>query len=143
MRIAAGWATCVIVLVLAGCGSGTTTQAESTTTTQAESTRVSSDDSARTSRVSDEVRTLGGGGTDGETTWYRLIDSLEVHGSSLEVRTSLYPDDGGREIAKDICNVLNANLVIAKTADFGLETVTVYAQEDPVSYTSSPMSGHC
>jgi hypothetical protein len=120
------------VLVVAGCGGGRA----------AEPTASSLDESARTVRVSEEISMLGGGGTDYEASWYGLIDSLEVHGESLDVRTSIYPDDEGRDIAKNLCNILNGNLVNAHTAGFGLDTVTVYAQDDPVAYTSA-MSGHC
>lgn len=128
----AGLIMILAVLVLVGCGGKAT---ESATT-------ASVDESARTLEISQAISELGGGGTDFETLWYQSIENVEVHGSSLDIRTSIYPDDEGRAIAKDLCNILNANFVLSNTANYGLETVTVYAQDDPVSYTS-PMNGHC
>lgn len=41
-----------------------------------------------------------------KTTWYDLIDRIEIRGSSGTMFTSLYPDDEGITLAKSLCQVL-------------------------------------
>jgi hypothetical protein len=103
------------------------------------------EDADRTVRIRDEMALAwgGAGNPDLAVSWWPLVTSIEIVGSSLDVETDIYPDDEGRDIARQVCNVLNGNYVLANGAGYGLESVTVYGQgRHPLAWTSA-FSGHC
>lgn len=60
--------------------------------------------------------------------WYTPSSTLSIEGSTLVARTDFYPDAEGEALAKQLCNALNGNYVLANTANYGLDAVEVYGQ---------------
>lgn len=73
--------------------------------------------------------------------WYTPPDTLEIEGTTLVARTDFYPDGEGRDLGTQLCNALNGNYVLANTAEYGLDGVTVYAGDAPVA--SAAGGGTC
>lgn len=71
------------------------------------------------------------------TSWYPLIAGIEAGGSSLVVKTAIYPDAEGRQYARELCTAVlaNARVTLTGKATGGRPAgAIIYAQgNDPVA----------
>jgi hypothetical protein len=126
----------VLLLVAGGCGGNSSDNPSSSdTASEATTTKSVVEESSVRAGALDEIRAdykLNFTGV----SWYTPPGTLKIEGATLVARTGFYPDDEGRELGNQLCNALNGNYVLAKTANYGLDGVTVYAQDDPVASAS-------
>ncbi len=80
------------------------------------------------------------------TSWYTDASNLEiVGGEHLEAHTDWFEDAEGEALALQLCNALNGNYIVAATADYGLDSVTVYGAGEPpaILASTSILDGTC
>jgi predicted 3-demethylubiquinone-9 3-methyltransferase (glyoxalase superfamily) len=66
----------------------------------------------------------------GETTWGSAIERVEVHGDSVDVYTSIYPDAEGKAMAKQMAGAIFGNI---RAEFFTPSQVTIWCQNDPAA----------
>ncbi len=78
-----------------------------------------------------------------ETSWYRFIRKIEVLGSQVTIRTTIYPDAEGRRYATSICAAVSGLIFAKDRKDLGLDTIVVTGQGDQVLVRRSGVGGRC
>jgi hypothetical protein len=95
------------------------------TTTSTSTTKASNDHSDQAAAIMQYLKD-----NFGETTWGRTIERVEVHGDSVDVYTSIYPDAEGKALAKKMAGYIFGDI----RADFFTPgSVTIWCQNDPAA----------
>jgi hypothetical protein len=118
--------------LLTGCGGSNANEAESTTAITSVSQAPSTANVLALRAIRNDFRLNFDG-----TTWYTDPSKLQIERATLVARTHFYPDDAGQKLARDLCNALNGNYVLANTASYGLDGVAVYARGELLAAASS------
>ena len=123
-----------ILIVAVRIDDWTSDNAPRATATSASATR---SDPVRTSELqSDYARSWVG------TSWYDPDDVVSVHGSTVDMKTNIFPDSEGKEIAKRICIGISS-LVFANDSDYDVDSVRVWGQGDNILASRHSRSDTC
>lgn len=74
----------------------------------------------------------GAGDPQYATSWWPLITDISVSGSTAEIKTDIYPDDEGEEVAKPIVSAALGFINSPEGARVGIDTVIVRAQDGTI-----------
>ena len=124
------------IVVLTGCGRETEEEATERPATQRPPDPQPDAAEAESLRRLRDDFVLNFGQPGFRVSWFTPARTLTIEGDTLVARTDFYPDEEGRALANQLCNALNANYVLSNTADYGLDSVAVYAQDEPVASAS-------
>jgi hypothetical protein len=129
-------------LPLPGCGSdgsgaeATETNAPTTASAEAEEAPTAVPGALATIREDFALNFGGAGNPNYEVSWYTPPETLSITGTTLVARTDFYPDEEGEAFGRQLCNALNANYVLSNTANYGLDGVEVYGNDQTLASAS-------
>lgn len=77
------------------------------------------------------------------TSWHSLIDQLLVSGSIVDVRTEIFPDEEGKQFARDVCIGVSGTVFRNDRSSWGVSSVRVIAQDGTVLVHRQHPSDNC
>jgi hypothetical protein len=65
------------------------------------------------------------------TSWYGIVQGIQVSGQRVVVRTDAFPDGDGKQAGQDVCRAI-LSLVNTNGNTYNVDTVQVYGQSDVI-----------